>query len=101
MPITRIRISDFQYYWQKMIYDRVSTNSSAAFEAGVQSLQNAQANANSVAGSFVESSAGKQTSNNLNTDVVTLKSAEIQAKASAEVISRSDSMLGTIIDIFV
>lgn len=88
-----------------MIYDKVSTNSNAAFEAGVQGLQKAQANTNAVAKSFAESSTessvSKQTSNTLNADLVTLKSAEIQAKASAEVISRSDSMLGSIIDIFV
>ncbi|MDT0595151.1 hypothetical protein [Glaciecola petra] len=84
-----------------MIYDKVSTNRSAAFEAGVNALQNAQMSTNAVAKSFAESAAGHQASNTLNNNVVTLKSAEIQAKASAEVISRSDSMLGSIIDIFV
>lgn len=71
------------------------------FEAGVTGLNNAQASMTSAAKNIADQSTHQQTSANVTNDLLALKTSELQAKASAEVISRSDSMLGSIIDIYV
>ena len=71
------------------------------FEAGVKGFQNAEAGVNSAAKNIAEQGTNGQVNLNISNDVLALKTSELQAKASAEVISRANSMLGSIIDIYV
>lgn len=86
----------------------ISINSNSAFASGVMGLQKATAQIDANASKIAQQSlpiAGESQSSGA-TDVipdslVQLKSAELQGKASAEVIKRSDQMLGSILDIHV
>ena len=86
----------------------ISINSNSAFSSGVMGLQKATAQIDANASKIAQQSlpiAGESQSSGA-TDVipdslVQLKSAELQGKASTEVIKRSDQMLGSILDIHV
>lgn len=97
----------------------------SAFSAGLQGFQNATERANDAAKSIVSEtiasdtvysaenfSQGQEVNDNiidqntvsgdlsdLNQEIVELKVAEFQAKASAEVIQTADEVLGTLIDV--
>lgn len=97
----------------------------SAFSAGLQGFQNATERANDAAKSIVSEttanegeysaenfSQGQQVNDNieeqntgsgdlsdLNQEIVELKAAEFQARASAEVIQTADEVLGTLIDV--
>ncbi|WP_448212577.1 hypothetical protein [Colwellia sp. MEBiC06753] len=86
----------------------------SAFNAGVQGYQNATQQASEAASNIVDatvatqedsavstnnSAASNQSIPNLNEEIVNLKVAEYQAKASAEVIKTADETLGTLLDV--
>ncbi len=97
----------------------------SAFSAGLQGFQNATERANDAATSIVSETVASETTYNaenysqgqqvneqiteqntgsgslsdLNQEIVELKAAEYQAKASAEVIQTADEVLGTLIDV--
>lgn len=95
----------------------------SAFNAGVQGFQNATEKANEAAENIVEATTlgdfsaenyaqGQQVNDStvsentgagdlsdLNQEIVDLKVAEYQAKASAEVIKSADESLGTLLDV--
>ena len=92
----------------------------SAFNAGVQGFQKAQEDAHQAAASLVEStgynpedfSLGQEANvgaidqntqsgdlSNINQEIVNLKVAEFQAKASANVIQTADETLGTLLDV--
>lgn len=91
----------------------------SAFSAGVQGFQNAQQQASEAAANIANATSSPATDNlaaenvnatsqlagsseqviNVNQEVVDLKVAEHQAKASAQVIKSADESLGTLIDV--
>jgi hypothetical protein len=80
-----------------MAFD-VTNNVSGAFAAGVQSYQAASKGMAEASSQFAQ--ANRQDID-MNAAAVTVLQSSVQAQASAEVIKRTDGMLGTIIDIFV
>jgi len=70
----------------------------SAMYSGVQGLQNASMQMHSASSQLAQS---HRQDVDINRAAVTLSSSSIQAQASAEVISRANGMVGTIIDIFV
>ena len=86
----------------------IGINSNSAFSSGVMGLQKATAQIDANASKIEQQTlpAAGETQPSGTTDVipdalVQLKAAELQGKASAEVITRSDQMLGSILDIHV
>jgi hypothetical protein len=77
-----------------------------AFSSGVMGLQKATSQMDTSASQIAQQTASDQTTSTVPRDslpdaLLQLKSAELQGKASAEVISRSDKMLGSLLDIHV
>jgi flagellar hook protein FlgE len=84
----------------------------SAFNSGVQGFNGATQQAQSAAENIVDATVVTQSSEssseelassqsipNLNQELVNLKVAEYQAKASAEVIKTADEALGTLLDV--
>ena len=76
----------------------VSAGLNGAFASGVQGYRNASEGMAQASSQFAQ--ANRQDID-INTAAVTMLKSSLQAQASAEVIQRSDSMLGSIIDVFV
>jgi hypothetical protein len=76
----------------------VSAGLNGAFASGVQGYRNASEGMAQASSQFAQ--ANRQDID-VNTAAVTMLQSSLQAQASAEVIQRSDSMLGSIIDVFV
>lgn len=84
----------------------MSMNINSAFSSGVLGLQKAtsqlDASASQIAQQTLPSSDQAVSSPDVLPDaLIQLKMAEIQGKASAEVITRSDQMIGSLLDIHV
>lgn len=73
----------------------VSTN---AMQSGLQGYQHASSQLQQASAQLAQ---GQRQNMNFTASVIDLQSAGLEAQASAEVMQRADSMVGTIIDIFV
>nr|WP_136250847.1 hypothetical protein [Ningiella ruwaisensis] len=72
-------------------------NMSDAFQSGLKGYQDASARMQSAASNLAQSN---HKNVDLTANALALQSASIQAQASAEVIKRTDTMIGTIIDTY-
>ncbi|WP_395338722.1 hypothetical protein PN836_012450 [Ningiella sp. W23] len=75
----------------------VNGSRSSALENGIAGFERASSQMSDAASSFAHGSARDV---NFTQSAIDMKSASLQAQASAEVIRRSDEMLGSIIDVF-
>ena len=80
-----------------MIYNTNGVSPSA-FTNGLNGYKNASEQLTSAANDLANSQLGNK---DITKASISLLSAQTQAQASVEIIERSDSMLGTIIDIYV
>lgn len=76
----------------------INNSVQSAFANGVSGYQDAVSQARQAASHLAQ---GHRNDINVNSAAMALQQSSLQAQASAEVIERSDGMLGSIIDIYV
>ena len=80
----------------------MSMNINSAFSSGVLGLQKATSQLDASASQIAQQTLLSSDQSDVLPDaLIQLKMAEIQGKASAEVITRSDQMIGSLLDIHV